>query len=221
MPNYCDYGMYVVGHREQIEEFIKIMQLDYNGSPDEPKHMWRIFDAVADEIVDNYLDTGLSRVNISGYCAWSVESCMNKSGYYRDHPEKSTSLIEESLNKNLFIEVESCECGIGFSEHYTFVNGCQVRNECVDYEEFNPYECDQEELDHYQRQTGKTFEKDDDTWYGILDNSIFIDRDRGILYEDLDVNDKYYIQSFANSLKIEPKSISDSSELEEDEDIDL
>ena len=79
MPNYCDYEMKVVGKTNCIKEFIKVMQADYNYGTNEftgPRHMYRVFEAYVDqepEAIDEY---GNAECIISGYCAWSVASCM-------------------------------------------------------------------------------------------------------------------------------------------------
>ena len=53
MPNYCTYKMKVVGDKENVEEFIKIMQSDYDYRKmefDHEKHMGgRVFEANVDE----------------------------------------------------------------------------------------------------------------------------------------------------------------------------
>ena len=48
---------------------------------------------------------------------------------------RGTSLIQESKQLNLTIEVYSEECGMGFQEHIAVVNGDLMVNDCVDYQE--------------------------------------------------------------------------------------
>lgn len=68
MPNYCTYNMTVQGNFRNVDAFVQIMNNNYD-----KLHMYRIFEAVP----DSYEDYGFQRkVNISGYCAWSVMSCM-------------------------------------------------------------------------------------------------------------------------------------------------
>lgn len=143
MPNYCNYSMCVVGkQRKNVEEFIKIMNADYNYGTMEfnsDRHMFRVFEATCDEIEKR--DDGKFQVIINGYCAWSVSSCMLRDGYYgnfkRDYPDnfRGTTLDIESKKLKLDIEVYSDECGMCFQEHYIITNGEIVCDECVDWSE--------------------------------------------------------------------------------------
>lgn len=144
MPNYCNYSMSVVGkQRKNVEEFIKIMNADYNYGTMEfnsDRHMFRVFEAESDEIVER--EDGRFQVGISGYCAWSVRCCMFEDGYYRDlkkdYPKefRGTTLLIESARLGIDIEVYSEESGMCFQEHYVIIEGELVRDESVDYEEW-------------------------------------------------------------------------------------
>ena len=142
MPNYCNYSMCVVGKKENIEEFIKVIQADYdygNMVFNHDRHMFRVFEANHDEIEERY--DGRYQTVINGYCAWSVSSCMLEGGYYksvkRDYPDnfKGTTLDRESERLNLSIEVYSEEPGCCFQEHYIITDGNIVCDECVDWSE--------------------------------------------------------------------------------------
>lgn len=143
MPNYCYYQMCVRGTKKNVDEFIKIINADYNYTDMKftyKRHFFRVFDAHCDELEqvgdDDY------RVFISGDCAWSVASCMLEQGYYRrvkaEYPKefRGTTLPKESKRLNLVIEVYSEECGCEFQEHYLFENGDTLIDECVDYREY-------------------------------------------------------------------------------------
>lgn len=143
MPNYCYYSMCVRGTKENVEEFIKVIEADYNYTDMKftyKRHFFRVFEADYGEIEqmgdDDY------RVTISGDCAWSVATCMLEGGYYRDikarYPRefRGTTLPKESKRLNLAIEVYSEECGMCFQEHYLFDNGDTIIDECVDYNEY-------------------------------------------------------------------------------------
>ena len=159
MPNYCNYSMKVVGTKQNIQEFIKVIQADYNYYDmtfSYDRHMFRVFEAEHDEIEERA--DGRFETVINGYCAWSVASCMFAAGYYRDsqksHPDnfKGTTLDIESKNLNLDIEVYSEEPGCCFQEHYIIINGDIVCDECVDWyeywvEEYESKEDAQEELE--------------------------------------------------------------------------
>ena len=159
MPNYCNYSMKVVGTKENIEEFIKVMNADYNYYDmtfDYDRHMFRVFEAEHDEIEAR--TDGKFETIINGYCAWSVATCMFEGGYYKDvkkgHPDefRGTTLDIESKKLNLNIEVYSEEPGCCFQEHYVILNGDIVCDECVEWEsyvvdEFETKEQAEEELD--------------------------------------------------------------------------
>lgn len=145
MPNYCDYSMCVKGTKENVEEFIKVIQADYNYGTMEfshDRHFFRVFEANYDEI-EEMLD-GKYQAIIDGYCAWSVRSCMfdGYASYYnsikKDYPNnfRGTTLLTESERLNLDIEVYSEECGCCFQEHYVVVNGDLICDECVEYNEY-------------------------------------------------------------------------------------
>lgn len=147
MPNYCSYAMVVKGKKENVDEFINIIQAGYNYHSDEKpsRHMFRIFEA---DVID-YEDREVSpegdaiyRAHIIGDCAWSVHSCMFEGDgtYYSNvsltTPEEKfngTTLPVESKRLNLEIEVFSEECGFAFQEHYLISNGEVLQNECVDW----------------------------------------------------------------------------------------
>lgn len=143
MPNYCNYSMRAVGTKENIEEFIKVMNAGYDYGTmefDYDRHMFRVFEAVSDEI-DEY-DDGVFAVIINGYCAWSVRSCMFDDGYYGRIKERysddfrGTTLLLESKKLGLNIEVFSEESGMCFQEHYMIIDGELVCDECVDWGEY-------------------------------------------------------------------------------------
>ena len=175
MPNYCDFDMKIVGERKNIEELIAVLNSDYNYEPISPhhisggnyplvhqpaspiyyttngyklesitgpRHMFRVFEVYANRRLDE-----ANASYISGYCAWSVYSCMfgTSHTYYDDFiTEKygnkyigfmGTTLPDESRRLNLKIEVYSEEPGCGFMEHYLIDNGEILIEDCVDYEE--------------------------------------------------------------------------------------
>ena len=160
MPNLCDYEMKIRGNIDDVREFYERM-INYDHKP----HFWRVFSADITDVSDSVLthEESESRkmgeegtderkefwdsvkkdikndvvsVYISGYCAWSVETCMGESGYAKNCPEDSTSLQESSEELHLMIEVYSKESGMEFAEHYLYDKGKEVENEERDYEEF-------------------------------------------------------------------------------------
>ena len=159
MPNYCNYSMCVVGKKENIEEFIKVIQADYDYGTMEfshDRHMFRVFEAECEGVEERCDD--IYQTIINGYCAWSVSSCMLRGGYYsrfkENHPNnfRGTTLDMESAKLNLEIEVYSEESGCCFQEHYIIINGDIECDECVDWteiwvEEFETKEEAEEELE--------------------------------------------------------------------------
>jgi len=118
MPNYCDYSMCVKGKKDNIEEFIKVIEADYDYNTMQfsfDRHFFRVFEADYDEI--EKVGRGVYQVIINGYCAWSVASCMFEDGYYRnvrkEHRNtvnfKGTTIPLESKRLQLDIEIYSSE----------------------------------------------------------------------------------------------------------------
>lgn len=146
MSNICNYEMKVVGKKENIEEFIKIIQCDYdytNMDFDYKKHIGgRVFDADPTDIEKR--EDGKYEVFIYGSCAWSVSSCMfdGKFSYYLKFLEaykdkcRSTTITKESKNLELDIEIYSTEPGGCFAEHFIVSNGEIKEQATYDYEEF-------------------------------------------------------------------------------------
>ena len=142
MPNYCNYSMKVVGKETKVDEFIKIIQTDYefddNGKCNVDRHFWRVFEA---DVTSEDIADGIKSATIYGYCAWSVYSCMFDGAhtYQGRHPnpeDGGTTLQRESARLNLDIEVFSEESGCCFMEHYLIQNGKIKIDDCVDFYEY-------------------------------------------------------------------------------------
>lgn len=146
MPNYCNYQMKVVGKKENVEELIKIMKANYDYGTmkfDYERHMGgRVFEAEDNGIEE--IENGLHETYISGYCAWSVYSCMfdGDHTYYHNLKKnygdqcRSTTVPIESKKLNLDIEIYSEECGCCFQEHYLIRKGDIEVDDCVDWNEY-------------------------------------------------------------------------------------
>ena len=142
MPNYCTFSMKVNGKKESIEEFIEILNADYdyhNNRFTAKRHFYRVFEAEClDGISKN--DTDYSAI-IKGYCAWSVYCCMFDGSltYYssgkKEHGRmfRGTMIPKESERLHLDIEIFSEETECAFMEHYIVKNGDIETDECVDY----------------------------------------------------------------------------------------
>jgi len=120
MPNYCDYIMKVKGTADNCRAFLKKLN-DY----DEPNHFWRIFEAYDDDEYD--MNDGNHVMEISGYCAWSIESCCRASGY-----SGGTDLLSvNTKDLDLEVEIYTEEPGMCFQEHYIYKKGSCLVDECV------------------------------------------------------------------------------------------
>ena len=162
MPNYCNYEMKIKGRKENVDKFASYVKADYsydeiiNENNDKEavykeltadKHFYRILEAciIDEEIFEN----GDSEVIISGYCAWSILSCMTDDfgSYYKKNEElvnhKGTHLVEATKELDVVVEIFSEEPGMGFMEHYLVDRGNMVVGECVDYEEEYDEETDE------------------------------------------------------------------------------
>ena len=118
MPNYCNYTMKIKGMKEKCDRWLDKLR-DY----DEDNHFWRIFES---EVYDEGGTENDYYMCISGYCAWSLESCC-RSGYTEE------DLFEKNTRQfGLVMEAWSEEPGIGFQEHYIYNKGDCIKDECVD-----------------------------------------------------------------------------------------
>mgnify|MGYP003296935919 CR=1 FL=1 len=136
MANICSFSMYVKGNNDDIQSF-------YNAMCQNGKfYMGRGADA---EIV---IDEGCA--NIDGWCKWSVQSALIDNAismrtnpgmwYFGDDFDASQvefiTLFEACKKWNLDMEVYSEECGCEFQEHYMFVDGKLIIDECVEWHEY-------------------------------------------------------------------------------------
>lgn len=123
MANHCYYEMHICGRKDDCFKWLKLME-DYNMC----HHFYRIFSA---EVFYEEGDDKEYTLQISGDCAWSLESCCRASGYAgEDLFERHTA------NLHLKMEAYSEESGIGFMEHYYYDNGRCVEDECADFTEW-------------------------------------------------------------------------------------
>lgn len=143
MANNCYYRMRVRGTRDDVADFIKVIQCDYNYTNNTftfDRHLSRVFEACVEDVEDDNEQS--TTITISGDCAWSVYSCMmeGEHTYFNDDKNnpnsQRSSLIIESKLLNLEIEVYSEETGCEFQEHFIIKNGEVLENDCVKYQEF-------------------------------------------------------------------------------------
>ena len=194
MPNECSYQMKVEGLPENVDKFIKLLNMDYDSETKE-KHFWRVFQADVYEAYINKNENTKIAI-IIGDCAWSVHTCM-RSGegtynnsrdlqglkprnifgeYYTDtiHPY-GTTLQEQSKLLDLYIEVYSMEPGCCFQEHYIYNRGEELCDECIPYYEW--YVENQEDIDNFNKEVGLnyTFDNVEDNYiiYGGYEEWVF------------------------------------------------
>ena len=146
MANICSFSMVVRGKKENIETFNNMMQqvgTVYMGRGAE------LDCEDMEELSDNNY-----RCQMLGQTKWSIQSSLidnaismrSDSGRWSfGDIDKSTlsfvTLYEACEQLNLDMECYSEEPGIGFQEHYLYVNGKLLEHECVDYsEEYNEEE---------------------------------------------------------------------------------
>lgn len=116
-------------------------------------HLFRVFEANVNETECFCLppdENGDIIRDISGYCAWSVYSCMfeGRCTYYNDFMRDfgiryigffGTTIPKLSRLLNLDIEIFSEETGVCFQEHYRVTNGNIIINDevhiIVDFDE--------------------------------------------------------------------------------------
>lgn len=156
MPNICTANLNIRGYKDNVDEFLKILQADYDYYKMEfthNKHFYRVFQA---EVYNDEIYGVTKFVSAFIECAWSVACCMFDDAYtyynestiitkdmsYEDkefaaqHIIHSTCIEREAKRLNLDIEIISEEPGIGFREHYLFYEGDLKRDDCVSYEEY-------------------------------------------------------------------------------------
>ena len=142
MPNICIGTVSVRGYKGNVDEFIRIIQSNYDYiHPDaefHKPHFWRVFQAD----VFYYEEYGLEvTAQIGIECAWSVACCMlpGQFSYYDENKDDitrfGTNAIEVAKKLNLDIEIYSVEGGMCFQEHYRILSGIMTKDECEDYYE--------------------------------------------------------------------------------------
>jgi hypothetical protein len=160
MANDCLYELRVKGSKRAVDRVIACLKADYDYGKGKPKHkhFFRVFDCYDEDGYEKCEDNMVAK-QVWGYCAWSVFSTMVSTdgiSYYRGCLESypkifmGTTLQEQS--RDCEIEIFSEEPGMGFAEHYHYLKGECLADECKDiitketedgeYQEFNPFRRD-------------------------------------------------------------------------------
>lgn len=148
MANMCYFEMCVVGKHENIKKFYEALS--------QSKDVWMGRGASAEILYDSE-----NKAFINGECKWSIQSALiDNAVSMRKEPERWYKLntnyeyitLWEACEKyDLKMEVYSEECGLGFQEHYKYVDG-DITNECIDWCEYY--------VDHDEYATKKEFEEE-------------------------------------------------------------
>lgn len=138
MANACDFSMKLKGNKKDIETFQKMLECESD------THIGR--GAFVEHTEMQKLEDGKYTCLLEGWVKWSIETSLFKNAIsMREHPEercfgyveaenlKFLTLDEACKQLNLDMEVYSRETI--FEEHYKFVGGELVVEECVEYEE--------------------------------------------------------------------------------------
>ena len=149
MPNYCFADIKVRGYKDNVDEFTRILQADYDYNTMEfthKPHFFRIFDA---HIVDEKLEGVMKTTWYSIECAWSVSCCMCNGpfSYYDENKERfikeygafyATNLQKCAQKLGLFIEIFSSEEGMEFNEYMLYNNqGMKLRDDCYNMNNYD------------------------------------------------------------------------------------
>lgn len=134
MPNWTETRINVVGRKECVEEFIKVLNADYDYYNYKFDHNFHVYRTWVDSYdIEHY---GLiAQASIYLQCAWSVYLCMFKGPetYYNNHVggyNRAVSIDELSKIYGLYIEIWSDEPLMEFQEHYYIINGKIIIDEC-------------------------------------------------------------------------------------------
>lgn len=136
MANECYVNMMVKGTKDNIAEFIKRLDANYNYTNnvfDHKPHFWGVYHIV-DEHEEKFDEkTDLAIHNIYLYCKWSIYSSLlgHDHSYYADgkkreesgQPNYGTCLEESTKELDLDVELISEEAGMGFMEHIRVTKG--------------------------------------------------------------------------------------------------
>lgn len=149
MANNCVFDMRITGKEDAIKEFIAL--LSWTGKF-EDCGLGRTYSFDAEELEETALP-GVFAVTGYGDCAWSILTAM-----CREYRGDAPSLESETERLGLVVEIYSSEPGCAFQEHYIFVKGNCILDDCVDYEEhwIEGYDS----LDEYNKEFDTDFTED-------------------------------------------------------------
>lgn len=155
MANICRFNMVVKGEKDKVEIFKNMIR----GAG--TVHMGSC--AEIDNEQMEKLDNNIFRCFLDGQTEWSVlSSLISDAITMREEPETWNfcdtdkpkffiTLFEACEQLELDMECYSDESDIGFQEHFLFVNGELLENECIDYDvdDYDDYDDDDYDDDDY------------------------------------------------------------------------
>ena len=138
MSDDCLFWMNITGTKRSIDEMVQILNAQYNNSPNDPRHFWRVRSAGIQTM--NEVKKGIYTSEVEGSCAHSVYTamCDGPNTYQADFPNgNGTTLKIESERLHLVIEITSDVGGEeGFQESMYFVFGKERFSECISNKEY-------------------------------------------------------------------------------------
>ena len=133
MPNWCETAIKVKGYKPEVDEFIRILNADYDYSSMEFSHIPHLFRVFYVEELEYYIIPKTDNIVVAELycdCAWSAYSCMfpGEHTYYDSLKNRlshfyGTNIIDLSKNLRLDIEIITKEPVMLFQEHYRIING--------------------------------------------------------------------------------------------------
>lgn len=171
----CIFSMKINGKVEGVKKFIDIMETDcrvdweaskgvsnmkYVCHGDSDRYFWHLDNLYFSDIED--VGNGMVSVRIRGECSYSVYCCMfeGESTYYEFYKgSNGTTLVNESKNLDLDIEVFSSEPVYEFMEHYLIKKGTLLVKDVIDYCEY--WLDDYDDVDELNKICGTNFTQED------------------------------------------------------------
>lgn len=165
MPNYSYGNIMVRGYKNNVDEFVKIMQANYDYRTMEfshKPHMYRIFEC---DCYKEEIEGGIKTAYLTTEQAWSAYVCMFDGllTYYDDNKNRhqfATCVENEAKRLSLDVEIFAEEEGIGFQEHYIVDRFGNIEvDEREDMERH--YFCDYDSVEEYNEEYNTDFTQED------------------------------------------------------------
>lgn len=161
MPNWCETAIKVKGYKPNVDEFIRILNADYDYRSMEFSHIPHLFRIFHVEEIEYGIIPETDNIVVAELyceCAWSAYVCMfpGKFTYYDSFKKDfsnfyGTNILRISKLLRLDIEIITKEPGMLFQEHYRIINGDLVleKEDTFDYYYIDGYNNYQEYKEDY------------------------------------------------------------------------